>query len=266
MKKYVLVLVLAALGVLMAFGLSQKLQVSQYTIASEKLARPATLAVVSDLHNSFFGEGQAKLAGAIRAAKPDAVLMTGDMAESVVSLSATWELVQALDGEMPVYYVSGNHECASGELEEIKAQLRAMGVRVLEGESEILPCGVRIAGADDPLCLYRQEWQDQINGLRAQDDVFTVLLSHRPDRIDFYREGFDLILSGHAHGGQVRIPFLLENGLWAPNQGILPEYTTGIHDVGDGRMIVSRGLSKGFPPRIFNRPELVIVRLDAVLM
>lgn len=261
MKKRLWILCAAALGILMAAAFSQKLQITEYTLSSETLARSVTLAVISDLHDSFFGEGQAELAGAICAANPDAVLFTGDIAGDVSSLAATRALVRALAGEYPIFYVSGNHECASGELEEIKEQLRSMGVRVLEGESEILPCGLRIAGADDPLCLYRQEWQEQIDSLRAWDDVFTVLLSHRPDRADSYSSGFDLILSGHAHGGQVRIPFLLENGLWAPNQGFLPGYTTGIHDVGEGKMIVSRGLSKGFPPRVFNCPELVIVHL-----
>lgn len=257
MRKLILVILL--LMVCLAF--SQKLQITEYTISSEKLTQPATLAVVSDLHNSSFGHKQAGLASAIRASNPDALLLTGDMAEDVQSLSATCDLIQALSGETPVFYVSGNHECASGELDEIKDRLRSMGVHVLEGESKILPCGLRIAGADDPLCLYRQEWRDQIASLRSGDDVFTVLLAHRPDRVEYYSEGFDLVLTGHAHGGQVRIPFILENGLWAPNQGFLPKYTTGIHETSDGRMIVSRGLSKGFPPRVFNRPELVIVHL-----
>ncbi|MBP3653101.1 MAG: metallophosphoesterase family protein [Clostridia bacterium] len=259
MRKLGLVILLLMLLVCLAF--SQKLQTTEYTISSEKLTQPVTLAVVSDLHNSSFGHEQAGLASAIRASNPDALLLTGDMAEDVQSLTATCDLIQALSTETPVFYVSGNHECASGELDEIKDRLRSMGVHVLEGESKILPCGLRIAGADDPLCLYRQEWRDQIASLRSEDGVFTVLLAHRPDRVEYYSEGFDLVLAGHAHGGQVRIPFLLEDGLWAPNQGLLPRYTSGIHETSGGRMIVSRGLSKGFPPRIFNRPELVIVHL-----
>jgi len=261
MKKRWIILA-AALFLLLSFALSQKLQVSRYTRTSDKLSQPVSLAVVSDLHNAAFGKNQAELAAAIHAAQPDAVLMLGDMAEDMRSLSETCNLVEALGGKYPVYYVSGNHECASGELDAIKTKLRGLGVRVLEGESEVLSCGVRIAGADDPLCLYREEWQAQIEACRAQDDTFTVLMSHRPDRIDFYREGFDLILCGHAHGGQVRIPGILENGLWSPNQGLFPQYTTGVHEAGQGHMIVSRGLSKGLLPRVFNRPELVIVQLN----
>lgn len=254
--------VFALLGLLACFAFSQKLQVTRYTLSSEKLDRPAALAVVSDLHNSFFGDHQEELVEAIRTANPDAVLFIGDMAEDLQGLAGTRALVHALDGEFPIFYVSGNHECISGELEQIQAELRGMGVQVLEGESAYLSEDIRIAGAADPQCLYRQEWLDQIDALRASDDTFTILLSHRPDRIESYSEGFDLVLCGHAHGGQVRIPLLLKNGLWAPNQGWLPKLTAGVHAAGEGKMIVSRGLSKGFPPRIFNRPELVIVQLD----
>lgn len=263
MKKWLIALGIA-LALLAPLALSQRLQVTEYEISSDKIDGEATLVLVSDLHNARYGENQAQLAEAIRAAGPDAVLFAGDMADSLDELEGTRLLAEALGGETPVFYVSGNHESASGELEEIKAELRGMGIRVLEGESELLPCGVRIAGADDPLSLYRQEWRDQIAACRGGDDVFTVLLSHRPDRLEHYAEGFDLTLCGHAHGGQVRIPLLLENGLWSPNQGFFPEYTQGVHEIGEGRMVVSRGMSRGFPPRIFNRPELVILRLRGV--
>jgi len=262
-KKFVFLMFLIVFLIVTAcFAFSQELQVTHYTLSSDKLNHPVALAVVADLHNSFFGDDQAELAGAIRSANPDAVLFVGDMTESLQALTGTRALVQALGEEFPIFYVSGNHECISGELEAILSELREMGVHVLQGESVFLAEGLRIAGADDPQCLYRQEWRNQIASLRASDDVFTVLMSHRPDRAEFYSEGFDLILCGHAHGGQVRIPFLLENGLWAPNQGWLPEWTSGVHETGEGKMIISRGLSKGFPPRVFNRPELVIVHLD----
>lgn len=255
------ILILLALILLAAAALSQRLQVTEYTLESTKLVKDVTLAVVSDLHNSFFGEGQTQLVQEICAVEPDAVLLTGDMADGLESMDGVRTLVQALEGAYPVYYVSGNHECASGELAAIKAELRGLGVRVLEGESEMLPCGVRITGTDDPACLTREQWRAQVESCKSSDDVFTVLMAHRPDRIDFYGEGFDLILSGHAHGGQVRLPFLLENGLWAPNQGWLPKYTCGVYPAGSGQMIVSRGLCKNALPRVFNRPELVVVRL-----
>jgi len=258
-KGYVFSLVLA-LFACMAF--SQELQITRYALSDEKLEQSVTLAVVSDLHNSVFGKGQSELAEAIHAARPDAVLFTGDMAEDLDSLSATRMLAEALGGKYPVYAVTGNHECISGELDAIRAELRGMGIKVLAGESEILPCGMRIAGVDNPTKETWEEWRKQGYACRFDDDVFTVLLSHRPDLIKYYREDFDLTLTGHAHGGQLRIPGILPDGLWAPNQGWFPEYTRGLHAAGEGKMIVSRGLSKGFPPRVFNRPELVIVELN----
>ena len=144
--------------------------------------------------------------------------------------------------------------------------LRAQGVHVLEGSSELFSANgstVRIAGLDDAISLTRAEWTRRLEALQkeAQDDIFTILLSHRPDRVDRYG-GFNLVLCGHAHGGQVRIPGLL-NGLWAPNQGWFPEYAGGEYELDDVRMIVSRGLEKGRAPRVFNRPELVVIRLEA---
>ena len=118
---------------------------------------------------------------------------------------------------------------------------------------------LRIAGADDPKCLYRDEWRAQIEACRANDGVFTLLMSHRPWRMEYY-EPFDLTVCGHAHGGQIR---LFGQGLWAPNQGFLPEYTSGFYDIGESRMFVSRGLAKNALPRLFNRPELAIVEIKA---
>ena len=153
----------------------------------------------------------------------------------------------------------GNHECQGSEDKQIKAALREMGATVLEGDSVELG-GIRIAGTDDPLCLTRADWQAQIEGCRAQDEIFTVLMAHRPDRADSYATGFDLVVSGHAHGGQICIPGLLD-GLWAPNQGWFPEYTSGLYPLEEGQLAVSRGLCKSAIPRLFNRPELMILHI-----
>ena len=256
-----LLLLLAALLLLSApFPLSQQLEVCSYEIRSPKLKSEITLAVAGDLHNSFFGESQQELVQAIRDAAPDALLLPGDMADSLDELDGLRALLKGLDGALPVFYVTGNHECASGDYDRIKAEIRAMGATVLEGESVDF-MGMRIAGADDPQCLYRQEWRDQIDACRARDDTFTLLLSHRPERIEYCTSGFDLVVSGHAHGGQLRIPGLLP-GIFAPNQGWFPEYTGGLYSVGDARLFVTRGLAKGALPRLFNRPELAILRLQ----
>ena len=258
-------LCIAALAVLGCFALSNKLAVRSYTVASEKITGDMTLCVVSDLHNCFYGENQAELCGAIHAAYPDAVLIVGDVCSGTSDFGGMQALLDGLGGRYPVYYVSGNHESDTGELAKIKKLLQTQGVHVLEGDSRLLSANgstIRIAGLDDPISLTREEWSHRLESLQkeAQDGVFTVLLSHRPDRADRY-SGFDLVLCGHAHGGQVRIPGLL-NGLWAPNQGWFPKYAGGEYALDDVTMIVSRGLEKSRAPRIFNRPELVVVKLE----
>ena len=258
-KAIALAAVLVLLGILLPIALSQRLEVDVYTIASPKVQNQVTLAVATDLHDSFFGENQRELIAAIRAEAPDALLLVGDMCETPDEMDGVRALVEGLVGEIPILYTTGNHECQGSEDKQIKAALREMGATVLEGDSVELG-GIRIAGTDDPLCLTLADWQAQIEGCRAQDDTFTVLMAHRPERVDSYATGFDLVVSGHAHGGQICIPGLLD-GLWAPNQGWFPEYTSGLYPLEEGQLAVSRGLCKSAIPRLFNRPELMILHI-----
>ena len=256
-KAIALAAVLVLLGILLPIALSQRLEVDVYTIASPKVQNQVTLAVATDLHDSFFGKDQRELIAAIRAENPDALLLVGDMCETPDEMDGVRALVEGLVGELPILYTTGNHECQGSEDKQIKAALREMGATVLEGDSVELG-GIRIAGTDDPLCLTRADWQAQLEACRAQDETFTVLMAHRPDRADSYATGFDLVVSGHAHGGQICIPGLLD-GLWAPNQGWFPEYTSGLYPLEEGQLAVSRGLCKSAIPRLFNRPELGIL-------
>lgn len=258
-KAIALAAVLVLLAILLPIALSQRLEVDVYTIASPKVQNQVTLAVATDLHDSFFGENQRELIAAIRAENPDALLLVGDMCETPDEMDGVRALVEGLAGELPVLYTTGNHECQGSEDKQIKAALREMGATVLEGDSVELG-GIRIAGTDDPLCLTRADWQAQLEACRAQDEIFTVLMAHRPERVDSYATGFDLVVSGHAHGGQICIPGLLD-GLWAPNQGWFPEYTSGLYPLEEGQLAVSRGLCKSAIPRLFNRPELMILHI-----
>ena len=258
-KAIALAAVLVLLGILLPIALSQRLEVDVYTIASPKVQNQVTLAVATDLHDSFFGKDQRELIAAIRAENPDALLLVGDMCESPDEMDGVRALVEGLVGELPILYTTGNHECQGSEDKQIKAALREMGATVLEGDSVELG-GVRIAGTDDPLCLTRADWQAQLEACRAQDEIFTVLMAHRPERVDSYATGFDLVVSGHAHGGQICIPGLLD-GLWAPNQGWFPAYTSGLYPLEEGQLAVSRGLCKSAIPRLFNRPELMILHI-----
>ena len=259
---------LAAGGVVLAaLGLSKRLVVRRYKEVTPKVTSPVRLAVLTDLHSTFYGEEQAKLLRILDKQAPDAVLMAGDMADDVVPHQGIMALIQAVGRRYPCFYATGNHECRSGELETIKAMFREAGVMVLSGQlAEVELCGqlLAIAGVDDPVCLEAAEtgaWHQQLADcqLAGRMDAYRILLTHRPERVAAYRDsGFDLVLAGHAHGGQVRLPGLI-NGLFAPQQGILPRYAGGRYALGETTLIVSRGLCRNYLPRVCNRPEVVIV-------
>lgn len=266
-KKWILIIaVLAIAAVVLWAALRQELTVRRYEVACENVRTPVRLAVVTDLHGTFYGDGQSELLAQLAEAAPDAVLLVGDIIDGDSSEKAALQLLEGLE-KWPCYYVTGNHEVWTGDAERIRTLVREYGVTVLQGSAETIAIGetrVSLCGVDDP-AEDPEGWREQLSACEAQaeDGAVKVLLSHRPERVeDYARTGFDVVVAGHAHGGQVRIPGLL-NGLYAPNQGWLPEYAGGIYDLGGPTMIVGRGLVRNWLPRIFNSPELVIVDLTA---
>ncbi len=258
----------AGLAAFFLVGLDGELTVRSYTVESGKVTAPVRLAVLTDLHACAYGEDQRELLDAVAAQAPDLVLLAGDIVDDEPRMpeARALETVAALAEGWPVYYVTGNHEFWSGRPEEIKAEIRAAGAVVLEGQAlPVTAAGqpLLIAGVDDP-AAGEEIWRAQMEAASAGADgaAFSVLLSHRPERAEEYAGlGFDLVLAGHAHGGQWRIPGLI-NGLIAPNQGLFPKYAGGMYDLGGGTaMIVSRGLARESTrvPRLYNPPELVVV-------
>ena len=248
-----------------------RLKTVAYTVESEKLTGNVRLVLLTDLHAGRYGDRQAELLGEIDRQQPDAVLLGGDICDENASFEPVEELLRGLGG-YPCYYVTGNHEYWFADIQPVLELFRSYGVTVLEGTQDVIGVNgqlVRICGVDDP---FREVYADtphiadrQLDALAASVDpgMFTVLLAHRPERLpDYANRGFDLVLSGHAHGGQWRIPGLA-NGLYAPHQGWLPRYAGGEYELDGTRMIVSRGLARwDIPaPRVFNRPELVVVEL-----
>ena len=235
------------------------------------------LCQVSDVHNEARGEGNAALLRALREAAPDLICITGDFLDSRrTDLDFALELAGQLAEIAPAVYVTGNHEARRMDLSALEAGLAARGVRVLrDGWMPLARGGEEIAllGLDDPGFAAREDWtlaegldqtQARLSALLAQaGDRFSLVLSHRPELLPAYAEaGADLVLSGHAHGGQVRLPGI--GGLFAPGQGILPRLTSGVHARGETRLVVSRGLgNSSFPLRVFNPPEIVTVTLRA---
>lgn len=246
------------------------IQTTHIAIVSESLPEQYdgfTIVQVSDLHNASFGEGQKRLIAEVRAAAPDIIAVTGDMIDANrTDVETAMEFVYAAVEIAPVYYVTGNHEAMTGEYAELKRQMLAAGVTILENEGvEISRAGaiVRILGLDDPAMSSRAAAKAALYSMMREEGAaqYTVLLSHRPEMFSTYAaSGVDLVLTGHAHGGQVRLPFI--GGLYAPGQGVFPKYDAGTYVNGETTMVVSRGLgNSSFPVRVNNRPELVAVTL-----
>lgn len=261
--------VLAILVALALIALDERLILRTYTVASPKLTAEVRLAVVTDFHSS---DNADDVVAMVASCAPDAVLLVGDMFDDDIAnrpTERTLSLMRQLSAQYPCYYVSGNHEAWTGEMDALYQQTEEAGVTVLRMSSSVLTVrGQRIAlcGVPDPYEMVFSGAPDTEEQLRqALEDVdsadFTVLLAHRPELLAKYAQfPLDLVVSGHAHGGQVRIPGVL-NGLYAPNQGWFPKLAGGAYTQDGTTLIVSRGLAvRTWLPRIFNRPEVVLVR------
>lgn len=245
------------------------LQVSRLEYYSKKL--PSSfhgyqILHISDLQSKTFGKGQKRLIRKAENAAADAIFITGDLIDANrTDMEAAMDLIKRLTYIAPVYYVSGNHEFGSGLYEDFILFLEMEGVHVLENTSEKLERGgekIDILGLADIRANKNYSFVLRKLAKNANED-FSILLSHRPELLELYASvGIDLTFSGHAHGGQIRLPFI--GALFAPNQGFLPKLTSGLYYKENSSLVVSRGLGNSkFPFRIFNRPELVIVRLNS---
>lgn len=261
--------VLAILVILTLIALDERLILRTYTVVSPKLTAEVQLAVVTDFHSS---DNADDVVAMVASCAPDAVLLVGDLFDDDTQnrpTERTLSLMRQLSAQYPCYYVSGNHEAWTGEMDALYQQTEEAGVTVLRMSSGVLTVrGQRIAlcGIPDPYEMVFSGAPDTEEQIRqALEDVdsadFTVLLAHRPELLAKYAQfPLDLVVSGHAHGGQVRIPGVL-NGLYAPNQGWFPKLAGGAYTQGGTTLIVSRGLAvRTWLPRIFNRPEVVLVR------
>lgn len=250
------------------------LTASSYTEYSHKITSPVRIVLLSDLHSTIYGDRQAPLLSAIRAQRPDLILMAGDIADHKVPHDGTCMLLDGLGAAWPCFYASGNHEHWTGQMPAIREMFTSRNITVLSGAAvPVTICGqtLLIGGVDDPHAFVRShhtaklapEWREQFRRCCAQAGpaLFSVLISHRPELTGYYTDsGFDLVVAGHAHGGQVRLP-CCKNGLLAPHQGFFPKYAGGRYQLGNTVMIVSRGLCLNRLPRICNPPELVTIEL-----
>lgn len=249
-----------------------RLKIQEYQVQSAKTRTPVRLAFLSDLHSCYYGKGQKKLLEKIYAQNPDIILLGGDIFDDVLPFEQAETVIAALAQRYPCYYVTGNHEYWSDDIGMILRSLESYDVTILSGTHDIISVGdtfLNICGITDPevrqIADSYPSTYEQLESLKNVPDNgnFSVLLAHRPEYINFYLDyNYDLILSGHAHGGQWRIPGLI-NGLFSPQQGIFPKYAGGRYNFKEKTFLVSRGLAKEttFVPRIFNRPEIVMVNI-----
>ena len=294
MKRKLPKFILAAFVLLLVVNLvlGQMVFVTRVTAVSADL--PAAfagyeIAQLSDIHSIRSQKQADRILTQVEKLSPDLIALTGDLVDSgyysrtfgTDGEKLTLGLLARLTAVAPVYYIYGNHEMVLLDdpvHNAFRTQVEALGVTLLNNETETIRRGgesISIAGIQDPSTLYkdasyaflngseaktRSMLDNVVNGLRAED--FVLLLAHRPEFFELYvQSDADVILSGHAHGGQVRLP--LVGGLYAPGQGIFPQYDAGLYAQDGTSMIVSRGIGNSlFPLRVFNPPEIVAIDLQ----
>ena len=277
-KKYIkpaIVLLIVIALLLFCRYQNRHLETTYYTYKAEQFGADLEryrIVQISDLHNAKFGKHNQKLVDRVRECDPDMIVLTGDLVDSNhTNVDRAVQFVDEIVKICPVYYVTGNHEywLEKSEYDELMDGLASAGAVILDDQVVEISRGdakFRLVGLDD------KNLADGTLGTLLNNDQnvahedsekkeFTVVLAHEPQYLARYAgTGVDLVLSGHAHGGQFRLPFV--GGIVAPDQGFLPEYTAGEYYMNGTEMIVSRGLGNSvIPVRLFNYPEIVCVEL-----
>ncbi len=226
---------------------------------------------ISDLHNKEFGNEQNRLLKKIKDERPDIIVVTGDLIDSnKTDIKTAMEFVAGAVNIAPTYFISGNHEIWSNDYLDLKSRLEKEKVTILEDQTvnlKINNSSIDLIGISDSSISRLGSYTEDISPddtplhMIEKNSYYKILLSHRPEWFTLYsKTDADLVLSGHAHGGQIRLPFI--GGLIAPDQGFFPEYTSGVYEKNGTSMIVSRGLGNSvIPVRVFNRPEIIVVTL-----
>ncbi len=258
------------------YNQNTNLKETEYLIISHKLPKSFNgykIAHISDFHNTNSKRVKTQIIESLNHNRPDIIVITGDLIDSRrTNILNAKEFLKSIVKIAPVYYVFGNHESRLYDVQNLINEAQAVGVNVLRNmsakvakQSEM----IEFLGLDDPAfyiplennCEIRQKTDNVLKTVAKQSDSFKILLIHRPELLDIYEKyGFDLVFTGHAHGGQIRLPLI--GGIIAPGQGMFPKYTKGIYKNGKTQMILSRGIGNSkFPFRINNRPEIIIATL-----
>ena len=281
-KKILIVVLLIGAVVLASWIVwdNERIVVTSFEVESEHLPDEFAgyrIVQISDLHNDEFGKDNEKLLALIKEIKPDIIAITGDLLDSRrTSVEKALNFATQASQIAPCYYATGNHESRiDEEFERLEVAMIEAGVYVLRNEKMVLKkdgAQITIVGIDDPRFMIDTDKVEKMEPVMGEilkgilQDVpkeeFVLLLSHRPEMFDMYcKQAVDMVLTGHVHGGQVRIPYI--GGIIGPGQGILPDYDAGLYEADGTKMVLSRGLGQSIIPfRVNNPPELVVVELQ----
>lgn len=281
MAEGILAVVIAAICICLVSAAwdSNRFVTITYEMKSDKITKPCRLVLLADLHNKSFGKGNKRLLAAIDEIKPDGILAAGDMLTAIkgADFGHALSLMERLAARYRIYYGMGNHECRLGACpdsypgmyEGYMSGLRRAGIEPLINETAYLPeCNIAVCGAQIARAYYRHfrrkpmetSYLPKLLGTPDRE-MFQLLIAHNPVYFDAYAKwGADLVVSGHVHGGIVRLPVL--GGVLSPAMTLFPKYDGGMFTENKSTMILSRGLSSHTPPvRIFNPGELIVIDL-----
>lgn len=278
MGKTIAILLISLTGILIFFIFkdNKNLELSRFRIYDDNLPDAFNNFVVlhlSDIHNAKFGKNNEKVKDIVRKSRPDLIFITGDLIDSRrTNIDLALDIIDKIACLCPIFFAPGNHESRVQEYVELKKKLKEKSVIVLENNSYRFQKDgdfINIIGLMDA----DFEWLNENFETRSKnigrkirllykEDMYNILLSHRPEFFKTYaEEQVDLVFSGHAHGGQFRLPFV--KGLYAPQQGVFPKYSEGIYERERTKMVVSRGMgNSNFPFRFNNRPEIIRLRIS----
>lgn len=274
MPKILIFLIILIILISFLYFENNSIQITKKELYSSKVPKGFEgfkIIQISDLHIKAFGRNNKGLVEKIKDEKPHIIVITGDLVDRRrYNEDKSLDFIDRIKDICPIYYVTGNHEAWSGKFPSLERKLKERKVNVLRNDKLAVSKGgdyINILGVDDPAFNtkdYSEAYKDfeiTKNALKSmeydKEREFNILLSHRPELFDIYEEtGIDLVFAGHAHGGQIYIPFI--GGVIAPNQGFFPKYYKGAYNKNNTTMIVSRGLGNSVAPqRLFNRPEII---------
>lgn len=246
--------ILTALILYIVSGFLNPLTITDYDYISAKLPTSFDgykIVMISDLHCASFGDKQIDLITKIQSCKPDLIVFTGDTTDSSHSITPLVDLLDGIKNIAPIYAITGNHDNYNKSLREL---YKTYGIPLLHSDMK-----VPISNATDTFYLYGAAFYESILTSSLDTSAFNILLHHSSEAFAYTKVlGFDLILSGHSHGGIIRLPLI---GGLIGNSGFLPDYDYGVYTSGTSTMIASAGLGDAKVPRFHNPPEIVLITL-----